>query len=136
MLAMDQRESIRSLNARLVVAIKRPKVVSEQEQVWHIKIGLSSHARKTIVASRPLQKKRVYFILADRGRKRSHQVLVAQGSIASAAGCANSASVQRLTHQHVQVGGVLNGITRAKVVAFCQLVIDFNEAIVHVGCLQ
>ena len=65
MLAVDQRESIRSLNARLVVAIKRPKVVSEQEQVWDIKIGLASHARETIVASRPLQKKRVYFVLAE-----------------------------------------------------------------------
>ena len=112
MLAVDHGKRVRELDARLVVTVKGAKVVAKEQQVGNVEVGLSGHARKTIVAARPLQQRVIHIIIGELRGPCAHQRLVAQRAVASAAGRSDAAAIQRLAHQHVEVSAILDGITR------------------------
>ena len=108
MLAADHGKRVCKLHARFVVTVECAEVMAQQQEVGDIEIRLPGHAGKAIIATRPLHKERIDFGIAERGGQGTGQRLIAQQTVARAAGRAHAASIESVANQHVQVGGILD----------------------------
>src|SRR5439155_16120828 len=109
-LAVDHGKGIRELDAGLVVTVKGAEVVAKEQQVGNIEVRLTGDTGKAVVAARPLQQRVIDMSIGKLRGPCAYQRLVAQRAIASAAGRADAAAIQRLAYQHVEVSAILDRV--------------------------